>query len=149
MQNFTTIVAPPFEKASYPSWDLEDGEVGTMMQATSLFPGDAILSAGTRTPIGAISDERDLALLTSLIEALKELQAVLGADANLEDAASVLSALQQKFGMYAPLERAIQTLVGCHLSYQLACRRAQRGERCCAREHTAALSGAPGREVLV
>jgi len=120
-----------------------------MMQATSLFPGDAILSAGTRTPIGTISDERDLALLTSLIEALKELQAVLGADANLGDAASILSALQQKFGTSASLERAIQTLVGCHLTYQLACRRAQRTDRCCAREHAATLPGAQGREVLV
>lgn len=120
-----------------------------MMQATSIFPDDATLSTGTCTPIGIISDDRDLALLTSLIEVLKELQSMLGADANLEDACCILSALQQKFGLYAPLECAIQTLVGYHLTYQLACRRAQTREHCCAREHAAALPGAQGRGELV
>jgi len=105
VQNFPAIVSPLIESASLLR-DLEDGEVGIMMQLTT-----AQSSSTAPCYIDALS---------RTIGVLQHLQVLLPPDATLADVAHVVLSMQQDFGSCESLEQVIQALVGQNLAKQVA-----------------------------
>jgi hypothetical protein len=114
VQNFPTIVSSPLENASYPQ-DLEDCEVGIMMQLTP-----ALSSSTAPCYIDPLS---------RIIGVLQHLQVLLPPDATLADVAHLVLSMQQDFGSSEPLENVIQALVGQHLTSQMARRLSQQSRQ--------------------